>query len=136
MNTYYVNDSNFFNSEVYQKYLMEHPGTGSVRVRAYAAGEAIPISGLKVVVSKEIGGNNVIFFDGYTNESGVTEKIILPAHKLPKSDEDIPEKEEYKITITYIPDDISKEYIINIYDGVCVAQNINVVPKMMLEGGL
>lgn len=136
MNTYNINDQSFANSEKYQNFLKENPARGSVRVRAYAAGQAIPISGLKVVVSKEIDGDNVIFFDGYTNDSGLTEKISLPVPKLTTDNLDVPEMIEYDITVTYVPDNISSTYKVKMYEGICVLQNINIVPRMMLEGGI
>lgn len=136
MNTYNINDQNFINSEIYQRFLEDNQGRSSLRVRAYAAGEAIPISGLKVVVSRKIDNDNVIFFEGYTNESGLTEKISLAVPKITDDNLDIPETMEYDVTVTYIPDNISSTYKVKMYEGICVVQNINIVPRMMLEGGM
>ena len=52
MNTYNINDINFINSNLYQKYLKENPVKGYLKIRAYAANEAVPISGLNVTISK------------------------------------------------------------------------------------
>lgn len=134
MNTYYFDDQNFKNSTIYQNFIEENPKVGNLRVRAYAANSAIPIEGLKVVVSKELEGNNIIFFDGYTDSSGVIEKIPLPAPELNSSNMVKPSNTIYTITTTYIPDNINEIYQVRIYDGVCVIQDIIIVPQMKVGG--
>lgn len=127
-----VNDEKFINSEIYKNFMKNNPSIGGLRVRAYAASEAIPISGLKVVVTTNIENNSVIFFEGYTNESGITDKIILPAPKLSNNNLVAPNTTKYIITTTY--NNRNSIYEVNIYENVCVIQNVNVVPDMM--GGL
>lgn len=135
MNTYNINDVNFINSEAYQNFIKNNPGYGNLRIRAYAASQAIPISGLKIVVSTTIGNDNVIFFEGYTNESGIIEKIPLPAPRLQTSNLDAPNTTTYYITATYIPDNLNIFYKVNMYENVCVVQNINIVPDMTSQVG-
>ena len=110
MNTYNINDDNYKNSVEYQNFLKDNPETGYLKIRAYAASLAVPISGLRVVVSKDINNNKVIFFDGLTNESGVIERISLPAPKLDPNDLDVPNKITYDVNVTYDPDNISNEF--------------------------
>ena len=45
MNTYYVTDESFKTSEEYNYFLEQNPGIGYLRIRAYTASEAIPMSG-------------------------------------------------------------------------------------------
>ena len=42
-----INDTNM----QYQNFRRNNMGTGGLKIRAYAASEAVPISGLKIVVS-------------------------------------------------------------------------------------
>ena len=77
MNTYYFNDDTFKTTDLYKKYLVNNPATGYLKIRASSASEAIPISNLKIVVSKKIDTSKIIFYEGVTNESGIIEKIIL-----------------------------------------------------------
>lgn len=126
-----INDNDFKNSDIYKKFIEENPSTGSLSIRAYTAKEAIPISGLKIIVSKIIDNINVIFFEGETNESGVIEKIKLPAPKLESDNMDIPKKTSYDIVVK---DDISKKYKVNMYENICVIQIINIMPNMNLGG--
>ena len=67
MNTFNINDQSFINSKVYQDFLKENPGSGYLKIRAFTANQAIPISGLNIIISKNIDNNNVIFFEGTTN---------------------------------------------------------------------
>jgi len=136
MNTYNINDTNFINSNLYKQYIKKNPKVGFLKIRAYAANEAVPISGLNVIVSKEIDGNNVIFFEGVTDNSGVIEGITLPTETLNSDDLLAPNGTEYTINTLYSPDNIKNTYKINIYENVYVVQTIRIVPKMNRDGDL
>ena len=135
MNTYNVSDINFVNSDLYQNYIKENPGEGYLKIRASAASGAIPISGLRVVVSKIIENSNVIFFDGVTDNSGVIERIVLPTPRLGDSDLVTPSGVVYNISTMYEPDDLMGNYQVEMYEGVFVVQNIGIVPKTFGMGG-
>ena len=132
MNTYNINDQNFINSETYQNFLRNNPSRGYLNIRAYAASQAVPISGLRIVVSTNIDNNKVVFFEGSTNSSWIIGGIALPAPRLDPNNLDAPNKTSYDIQATYIPDNITQIYKVNMYENVSVIQNINIVP----EGGL
>lgn len=116
------------NNEIYQKFLKENPGSGNLRIRAYAANGAVPISNLKIIVSKNIDNNKIIFYEGTTNESGIIERIKLPAPIINSDNLLLPNSTSYDITATY--NNIDLLYKINMYDDVCVVQNISIVPDM------
>ena len=92
------------------------------------------MSGVRIVVTNEIEGNEVVFFEGVTNESGLIEKIKLPTPKLNSDDTIVPAKATYKLTAMYEKDNMLNEYEINMYDGICVVQNINIIYNM--QGGM
>ncbi len=133
MNTYNVNDTEFINSEIYKKFINENPKIGYLKIRAYAANQAVPISGLNVVVSKEIDNNRIIFFEGATNESGIIEQISLPAPKVNSDNLGMPDRISYDIITTYNPDKSKRIYKVNIYENVYVIQTINIVPELMVS---
>ena len=81
MNIYNINDENFKNTEAYRSFMNDNPVNGYLKIRAYGASGAIPISNLKIVVSKIINNTKIIFFEGTTNESGIIDKITLPTPK-------------------------------------------------------
>lgn len=135
MKSYYITDESFVNTEEYRKFRENNPVYGTLRVRAYAASQAIPISGVKVVVSSVVGNSNVIFFEGFTNESGVIDGISLPAPRLNGDNLYVPNKITYDVKATYFPDNINLVYKVNIYENVFVIQNINIVPEMKRQVG-
>ena len=126
--TYNVNDKDFLNSEVYKSFINSNSGVGFLKIRAYAASGAVPISGLSIVVSKDIGGNKVIFFEGVTNDSGVIERISLPAPRIDSDNLVSPILTTYDISAVYEGE--NKLYRVNVYDGIYVVQNINLTPNI------
>ncbi len=135
MNTYNINDENFKNTDIYRSFMNDNPVNGYLKIRAYSASGAIPVRGLKITVSTEYEGNTIIFFDGFTDTSGVIEKITLPAPRLNSDNMDIPSRTTYDINATYPPNLVDLKYQVNIYEDVFVIQNINIVPDA-LSGSL
>jgi hypothetical protein len=132
MNTYKINDPNYNKSEEFQKYLKDNNGVGYLNIRAFSANEAIPIKGVKITITKLIGNNNVIFFEGETDDSGMINNIALPTPKLGGDNLISPNKETYNIISYYKPENLKQEYQANIYDGIYVIQNINIIPEMKM----
>ncbi len=128
MNTFNINDQNFLNSEVYKNFIKDNPSNGYLKIRAFAANQAIPISNLNIIVSKNIDNNNVIFFEGKTNSSGIIEKITLPTPKLDQNNLDKPSSTTYDIEATYQNE--TRIYKVNMYENVYVLQEININPSM------
>ena len=131
--TYNIDDKDFVNSELYKSFINANPGLGFLKIRAFAASQAVPISGMNVVVSKDIGGNKVIFFSGVTNESGVIERIQLP---VPRTLDNMmaPIITTYDIETIY--EGVNRVYKVNVYDDIYVVQNINVTPNISYGGTL
>lgn len=113
------------NNELYQKFLSLNKGRGSLMIRANTAREALPVSGLKIVVTTIYEGNTFTLFEGYTDESGMITEISLPAPKVDNNNLIVP------LSITYIikaslNNQFEQTYFANIYDGISVLQNISV----------
>lgn len=134
MNTYSFNDKSFVDSSVFQEFMRSHPARGFLKIRAYAASGAVPVSGLKIYVSTKIGDSDFIFFEGSTNESGIVDYISLPAYKLDDNNLDVPNKTVYNIKAIDNEND-TLIYQVNIYENVYVIQNISLVPDMNLGMG-
>jgi len=130
MNTYNFDDPIFRESQLYQNFIDENPSNGYLRIRAYAASQAIPISGLRIIVSKTVDDNKIIFFNGVTNNSGVIERITLPTPRIGDDNQMIPKNITYDIEAIYEPDNIQRVYYVNMYENVYAVQNINVVPSI------
>lgn len=114
-----MNIEEFKKSSEYLDFITENPGIGKLKIRAYAASEAIPVSGLNITVSSIVFGKKIIFYTGSTDTSGVISTIELPCPKL-LSNLEIPKTIKYDIEVNN-----KSVFSINMYDGVCVVQNIN-----------
>ena len=120
-----MNINEFMKTNDYTDFIKENPGIGRLKIRAYAASEALPISNLKIVVSSIISGTKVIFYEGFTDTSGMIPNISLPAPSLIDNLE-VPKTIKYDIEASM--NNNTSNFSINIYDGICVVQNINFVP--------
>ena len=132
MNYININEEKTNNSLEYQQFVRENQGNGFLRIRAYGASEAIPIEGISIIVSTPIGDNNVIFFEGKTDASGMIKRLELPAPKRNSDNLITPKWTIYNIKASYEGSDIN--YKVNLYDGVCVQQIINMVPDNPVRG--
>ncbi len=134
MNVYYANDNDFINTDIYRRFIDNNPAKGNLRIRAYAASEAVPIEDVNVIVSTLFENAKIIFYEGKTNKSGIIERISLPAPRLKNDNLVVPEKTEYEIEVLYKPDGIKSLYKVNLYEDVCVMQDINIVPEIKVGG--
>lgn len=130
---YKYNDKSFQATDVYKEFIKKNAGKGNLKIRAYAANEALPISNLKVIISTTIGDEKVIFFEGVTDSSGMIETISLPAPVINKNNLLVPDTITYEIEASY--DDLNQVFTINMYDGICVLQNIKFTPGLV-EGDI
>ena len=113
--------SDFKDTDLYNEFIRINSGSGMLKIRAYAASLALPVSDLDIVISTVFNDMNIVFFEGKTDKSGMIENISLPAPEL--GDNLIVPN-----TITYNILAGNKNFSVNMYDGVCVVQNINYVP--------
>lgn len=111
----------------FQEFIKDSPGTGYLKIRASSANEAVPVEGLNIKVSKEIGNNKVVFYEGQTDYSGMINDIILPAPMAITNDLIEPKFNTYKIEA--YNNEIKQEYDISICCGFTVIQYINVTPS-------
>lgn len=122
-----MNLNDFMKTRDYQEFINNNPGKGNLKIRAYAASEALPVSNLKIVVSTEINNQRVVFFEGMTDSSGMINTISLPAPQLNVNNLEIPVTTRYEID-AYFNEMNKRIYYVNMYDGICVVQNINYTP--------
>lgn len=126
MNKVNFNDNDFINTKTYQDFINNNPSTGCLNIRAYSANYAVPINKVKIIVSKIIDNYEVIFYEGVTDLSGMINSIILPTSSINTNDLEIPKATSYNIEAIY--DNTSKKYSVLMYSGICVVQNINIIP--------
>lgn len=122
MNLEYIDDDTFKNSILYKNFIKTNPGRGNLRIRAFAANEAIPVPGVRVIVSTVIDNVKVIFFDGDTDASGMINTLSLPTPGLNTNNMEAPSGILYEVEATIHND--KQLFKVLMYDGVCVVQNI------------
>ena len=132
MNSIYFNDSNYMDSNSYKEFTNKNKGKGYLNIRTYAANSAIPMSGIKIMVSKVIDNMKVIFFEGATDSSGVISSIVLPTPLIVENNTVIPVGEDYDIEASY--DGNNLLFKITMYSNIQVLQNINLVPELRVDG--
>lgn len=120
-----MNINEFMKTNEYVEFIKKNPGVGNLKIRAYAASEALPVSGLNIVISSIISDTKVIFFIGKTDASGMISDIKLPAPSLIDNLE-IPNTIKYDIEASI--GNKKSNFSVNMYDGICVVQNINFIP--------
>lgn len=121
------------NNTAYQSFLTNNPSTGTLKVRVSSINKALPVSGVDIVVSKMIGDDLIVFFEGKTDESGMVENIKLPTPIGNPNDEIAPEFTTYQLQATYLKEKFDKIYDIALCCGVSVIQNINITPEVDIE---
>lgn len=120
----------FSKTDDYQGFVGVNPKQGSLKVMAFTAYQAIPIENAEIIITKEIGGNNVLFFRGYTDSSGIIDNITLPAPTSGYDDNSFQTSSTTSYKLTAIKDKYEsvKQYIINMIGDVKVLQYIKMTP--------
>lgn len=128
-------DSEEFNSiEGCCDFMDSNDGYGYLKVQVSTSSGAYPLSGVDITIYKYIDGNNVIFFKGVTDESGIIDNIKLPTMPMKEvlKESDIAYT-VYNLEAVYEKDKFDKIYDVSIFDNIKVIQPIR-VPISMIEG--
>lgn len=118
---------------VYNEFLKDNPGRGTLKIRVTSASEALPVSGVNVVVSKEIGNDTYIFYEGQTDSSGMINNIKLPTPVRITSNLEVPNFTSYKVRVEYLKDKFDKTYEISLCCGSGLIQYVNITPNVSVE---
>lgn len=132
MDTVNYNDLTFQQSDTYKDFASKNSSSGKLNIRAYAANRALPVTGMKVIVSKIMNNMRVIFYEGNTDNSGLIENISLPTPTISTNDLQTPPSEDYNIEAIYETQDLI--FNIKMYSNIAVNQNINIVPQLRTDG--
>lgn len=115
----------------YEQFLNQNPAEGTLKIQAFTARQALPVPGTHIIISKQIGDDMHIFFEGDTDESGIIDGIILPAPA--RSSSETPFQPHpftmYDIQAQhplYVPQDLRYGVI---FEGVKSIQPIDLIPR-------
>ncbi|MBR1718298.1 MAG: hypothetical protein IJ715_03405 [Bacilli bacterium] len=123
-------DESFKNTNDFLEFKNLNPGIGRLKIRAFAANEALPVSNVHVVVSCLFHDMKIVFFDGVTDASGMTSVIELPTPRTNSDDLIVPEAINYEVESEDVEMNNKQSFVVKMYNGICVVQNIIIVPNM------
>lgn len=119
-------------SNAEQQFEMPYTGNGSLSVQAFTAGQALPIENVKITITSDEPQTKDIHEVRYTNSSGRTEPIVLPAPSLflsQQSQNTIRPYAIYKIVSEaegYTANNLPRDAIV--FDQIESIQNIELIP--------
>lgn len=118
----------FKKTQEYQEFIEKNPETGTLKVQVFSADQAIPIADTEIYITKEIGDNNVLFFQGVTNSSGIIDNIKLPAptEVMPPPIYEVPFYTNYQLTASNEKLKFIKQYEISMFGNIDVLQYIKI----------
>ena len=128
-----IDDKQLESDVSFKRYLEDNPGTGYLKVRASSANEAMPVEGVEVIVSKKIGDNTIVFYDGKTDASGMINGIKLPTPKRINNNLEAPNFSTYNLRAVYPNDSYDQSYEISLCCSITIVQYINITPKVNME---
>lgn len=121
----------FFKEESYQEFLRNNQGQGKLKVHTLIGDTNFPISSTKIEIYKYFNKEKIIFFTGYTEESGQIDNILLPSPI--RQDNYQNGVSTYQLDATH--NDFKDIHIdqISIYDGIKSIQKIEMMPKDYID---
>lgn len=132
----FVSLEEFKKSESYQKFIEENPSAGNLKVEVFTAYKAIPIPDTRILVTKDIDGQKVLFFSGLTDSSGMISDIELPSPEENTNFKpgDDAEYAMYDVTAIHEGYERIKKYDVAIFGNTGVIQYIKMIPEIEMEG--
>ncbi len=128
MNNNYMSLEQFEKTDAYRSFMTENPSTGILKVQVFTADQAIPIANAEVFVTKDIAGNDVLFFKGVTDSSGIVDNIILPAPNGESNFDnyELPKYTTYNLIVSSNEYKKIKQYKVSMYGDVRVLQYVKI----------
>lgn len=118
----------------YKTFIQENPDIGYLKVQAFTAYGAVPISEAEILITKDFGNYRVIFFQGYTDSSGIISNIELPAPLTDTQPDVIPSYTIYSLTAIHEGYASIKKYEIAMFGNIKIIQYVKMTPQVELEG--
>lgn len=132
----YMSLEQFEKTDEYKTFIEENPSTGVLKVQVFTADQAIPIANAEVFITKKIGDNDVLFFSGQTDSSGIVDNIILPAPaaEINLDAFEVPKYTTYNLVVSSDEYKKIKQYNISMYGDVKVLQYVKIYSGGNMDG--
>ncbi len=130
----YISFDDFKKLDIYNDFIRVNPDLGVLKIEAFTANEGIPIPDTDIIIYKDIGEYNVVFFKGKTDSSGMIDNIYLPTPV--KSDSmslEEPLYTVYEMNAYHIGFETIKKYSIGMFGDVKVIQYVKMMPEVVID---
>lgn len=125
----YITFSEFENLPIYGDFFKDNPDVGYLKVNVSTANGAFPVSGARVIITKEVGPYNVLFFSGETNDSGMIENIVLPAPPRVSNNLEMPKYTLYDLRVTHSGFQNVSGYTLGVFGDTKIIQYVRMIPE-------
>jgi hypothetical protein len=130
----YLSFDSFKKLDIYNDFISKNPALGHLKIQAFTAYGAIPVEGVEILIYKDIGEYNVIFYSGKTDKNGMIDDIVLPAPIAVKANSlDTPEYTIYEMNAIHEGYETIKKYTIGMFGDINVIQYVKMTPEVILE---
>ena len=126
----YITFDEFRLSDAYQQFIQENPDTGILKVNVYTAGGSIPLANTNILILKQIGNYNVLFYNGLTDAMGTLGDIVLPTPSRVMNNTDLPRYTFYEMSAIHTGYQDIKQYTIAMFGNTKVIQYVRLVPEV------
>ena len=129
----FISFDEFKKLDIYNDFINVNPDLGTLKIEAFTAYEAIPIPDTEIIIYKNIGEYNVVFFRGKTDANGMIDDIFLPAPKQnDPSNAEIPAYTIYEMNAFHIGFETIKKYSIGMFGNIKVIQYVKMTPEVLI----
>ena len=128
----FISYDEFKKLDIYNDFINVNPDLGILKIEAFTADEGIPIPDTDIVIYKDIGEYNVVFFKGKTDSNGMIDNIYLPTPKMSESNILEPLYTVYDMNAYHIGFETIKKYSIGMFGGIKVIQYVKMTPEVLI----
>lgn len=126
-----ISYQDFQKKSEYSSFIKENSEVGSLKINVFAASSALPLPNTHIVITKKIGEDVVLFFDGMTNSSGEIDSILLPAPSMVSNNMDVPRYTFYDLEASHEGYQQMSKILIAMFGGTKVIQYIKLLPEVI-----
>lgn len=116
--------------ETLGEFLRENDREGELKIQAFKARMAYPVPNVSISVSRSFSDGEHVFFEGRTDESGIIDRIRLPAPPIINSlSSRMPDNTAVYTVRAFSPDYDDITRLVEIFEGIKSIQPLAMIPK-------
>ena len=128
----FISYDEFKKLDIYNDFINVNPDLGILKIEAFTVNEGLPIPDTDILIYKDIGEYNVIFYKGKTDANGMIDNIYLPTPKMSESNILEPLYTVYDMNAYHMGFETIKKYSIGMFGGIKVIQYVKMTPEVLI----